>query len=274
MHYKTTYGGGLGDIINQIFRNKTYNSLNELKPEDTCDVILITHNPFAKELFQFHPKASQLNISIPGYWGPAQNAEMYKKHGISLSPDNLPVHPNSQPIFFHSTEDGDMLDSINKLSGKKVVMSAGAGEIERNIPTQLIESISNYLTDKSIFLIPVGKNYNRPQLVGGGFKRPEPTYKENPLIVSLIDKLTIPGTINLVKQADGIIACHSATCLMAWNLRKPNVTLLPRSLGSKHGIAQRQINEWTFGLAYPETQLAFNEDFKLEMLDNLLRGVQ
>ncbi len=270
MHYRTTYGGGLGDIINQIFRNGTYNSLNDLKPEDTCEVILITHNPFAKELFEFHPKAKQLDIKIPGYWAPDSNIQMYQKHGLSLIPDNLPVHNERMPVFYERPEERNLLLVKRETERKSIVISAGAGEVERNIPDHILLDIADYLWGKNVELNIVGKNYERPQ-VGGG-KRGEPfPYPERSYIHNLIDRLSIPATLNLVKQSNAVISCHSSVCLMAWNIRRPNLIFLPKSLGNKHGIAQGQINEWTFGRAYPETHLTFNEDYQHYMLDDLLR---
>jgi ADP-heptose:LPS heptosyltransferase len=260
MHYRITVGGGLGDIVNQIFYNRTYASLDNLQPEDTCEIILITHNPAATELFKWHPKANQLIIKNPGYWTPDKNYEMMAKHNLTIGPDTIKMS-FTDPTFYISSEEQGLLNTFK--DKQVIVLSAGAGEPVRNIPDILIKQITEYLNNNKYLLVPVGKTFER-------FDRFEPVYPKQDNIYSLIDKLSVPGTLNLVKQSRAVIACHSSVCLMAWNMKKHNITLLPKSMANKHGIGRGDINEWTFGRLYPQTQLVFNEDFNTRMLEKLL----
>ncbi len=71
MDYYLELGGGLGDIFNSCFRYGGYRGLLDLNENDRATVALITNNPFAWELFEWHPKRHlmdirQLPYSLPG----------------------------------------------------------------------------------------------------------------------------------------------------------------------------------------------------------------
>src|SRR4029077_16220968 len=52
------FGGGLGDIFYQMFHDGGYGALQTLTSKDRALIVLITHNPHARELFDHHPRAS------------------------------------------------------------------------------------------------------------------------------------------------------------------------------------------------------------------------
>ncbi len=72
-HYYVEYAGGLGDIFQQMYAHGTYSALEHLANDEAATVTLITHNPFASELFANHPKKNQLEVNAPGYWLPEED---------------------------------------------------------------------------------------------------------------------------------------------------------------------------------------------------------
>jgi len=62
MHHHFEFGGGLGDIFSQIYFYTGYRQLTWLAEDDTATVVLITHNPFARELFAWLPTAQRIEV--------------------------------------------------------------------------------------------------------------------------------------------------------------------------------------------------------------------
>lgn len=81
-HY-LEYGGGLGDVLSQLFYRGSYNVLRDLRPGEKAKVALITHNPFAQELFEWHPKQAQIAVVDCGYWN-AVEADPARRKKLGL----------------------------------------------------------------------------------------------------------------------------------------------------------------------------------------------
>ena len=79
MKYNIQFSGGLGDVINQIYTTNKYAFLEKLKPEDIVDIVIICSNPFADELFKYHPKANQFNIKLFNWWHPKDHIKNMNK---------------------------------------------------------------------------------------------------------------------------------------------------------------------------------------------------
>ncbi len=62
MHYHFEFGGELGDVLYEVFRTGVIGLLNGMEPSDTASILLVCHNPFAAEIFSFHPKAAQVRL--------------------------------------------------------------------------------------------------------------------------------------------------------------------------------------------------------------------
>jgi len=232
------YGGGLGDIFNALYSSRDYSDLLLLKPDEYVEIVLITHNPHAREIFDCHPRASQLVIRNPGYWMPVDDAANRIKHKL---PPPSPRPPLGRlPITFYPKESD--LEAL-KILGRcpYVVVSPTAGLSERDIPETLVELIVKELLWYGLVPAFVGRNYD---LFGRKERVPDITG-----VVNLVDKLTVPGVAEAVRNSAGVITCHSAVNLLAWHMRKPNLLLYPESVLKRH-IENK--DEHAFGIDYPE----------------------
>ena len=265
--YKIHWGGGMGDIFQGIHRSSNYPNLIHLNSEDKVDVLLICHNPFVLDFFKWHPKAGQLNVKCPGYWGPEHNEVRRKEGGFWRNEEENQIPgPGGPVVFYPSPED---VETLKQFEGKRiVVIQATAGCADRNIPVDQMDKMLKDLKDKDVVVVGIGRNYER------GDRSPEFDYSEYPWVVSMVDKLSIPGTIQLIEQSVGVIACHSCVCLMAWRVRKPNILTLPRAINHINGIGRGEKNQWTYGLFYPETQLVYSEDYSIKVIDQLLKDAK
>src|ERR1700752_572322 len=98
------YGGGVGDIFRSIFHEGGYCALAELGSGERATVVLITHNPHARELFDHHPRAGQLDIMTPGYWWATVDRAMRARLGLPRAPPQ-PPRPSHIPEFYPSAGD-------------------------------------------------------------------------------------------------------------------------------------------------------------------------
>lgn len=262
MKYAVSMGGGMGDIFHNIMKSSAYANLMNLKPEDTCDVLLICHNPFITELFKWHPKRDQLNVKWFGYWSPENDRAKREEFGAHLQ-DILPPGPDALIKFYPSPDDCEIIERLSP--HKTILISAGAGIQDRNIPDSTMEAIIGDLVKTEYSIVGVGRTYERE---GGHREYEYPMI--SPQVVSLVDKLSIPGVIHLTSMCRGVISCHSAVCLMAWWFRKPNMLVVPKNVSHANGINRGENNDWTFGLFQLEGQLVYAEEYTAESLATFL----
>lgn len=258
MHYYIEYGGGLGDVLHQMYQNFSYNVLDHLGRFDTAEISLITHNPHVVELFKWHPNAGKITVTDYGYWSPAQDAEKRKQHNLPPHGANgqLPVFPG--PIkFYPDPEEQHLVDMLKGRRGY-FVMSAAAGLQERSIPDEIIDKILFYFSGCGMPMVAIGRNYERH-----GRKEREFGPMSELFIFNMIDRLSVPGTAAIVQNSLGVICCHSSMSILSWQEQKPTLLLYPQSVKEKH-INNR--DQWVFGIDYPTTVHAEFSEFTTEYL--------
>ncbi len=235
------FGGGLGDIFYRMFRDGGYGALETLMPPDRADIVLMTHNPHARELFDHHPRVSQFDIRDLGYWGPEEDASMRQRHGL---PRRAPKSaPAAAPEFYPSPLDREWIERLRGTA--YVVFSVTAGLVERDVPAHLVEYTVERALAHSLLPVLVGRNYPR-------FNRREQRV-HRPGVLDLIDRLTVPGVALVVRHSLGVVCCHSAINILAWLLRKPQLLLYPQSVYDRH-IARR--DRCAFGIDFEECRHA------------------
>ncbi len=253
MNFYAEFGGGLGDVFHQIFTQGHYPGLEYLDEWDECTVALISHNPFVKELFEWHPKRAQIEVIECGYWNRDDRAENATKRNEFGLP---PFHPGGGrvlgcfdrdgfPQFYPSPQDVDRVKAFDDAVGLRniVVIAAGAGLPARNIPMSILEGTIVQLQASGFHPVIVGRTYDR-------YGRSEPFADGTPPgCPNLIDELSVPGMVSLVWNCAGIVCGHSAVNMLGWFLRKPQLLLYPESVERVH-VTPR--SWWTPGIDLPE----------------------
>lgn len=247
------YGGGLGDIINQIFNKGSYQFISTLTYESAL-IALICHNPHVVELFNWHPKKDNFEVRFFEWWHPDQNRKNKIKHNLPLSQKYKVT--KGDPIFYSSPEDKKIL--IN-LPQKFYVLSASAGIKDRNIPNSILDIILN---NSDIPIISVGRTYER---IHKETPREE-IILDHPNVINLVDKLSVPGTLNLLDKSCGLITCHSALNIYGWYKRLPTLLLYPQETYNEHF---KTSNEWSFGKDFPETIHKKFTEFNIKDIEKL-----
>ncbi len=243
MKYHLSYHGGLGDILlNMQVDNCSYNLLGEMEPHDTAVVGVTSPNPYAKELFTLHPKRKQIRcVFYPwdtkriGYpplrmsWITSQR-QLDENWGANYAPMN-----DSKLIFYPTDLDKAQLD---KLPENIIVIHAGAGDTGRVLPGDLAIRAGQEVLDHGYVPVYVGRSYamaaqhnshNEQHGVAEG-------------AVSLIDKLSVPGTLALVDRAKGAITSYSSITIACWALQKKRLMLVHESIRDTIVLGRPRIN--------------------------------
>jgi len=277
------YGGGLGDVLAQLFYKGSYNRLRDLGPEATAKVALVSHNPFVRELFEWHPKRAQIEVVECGYWHGVE-AEVAGRHKFGLPaagalyrlvdrdrPKDLEFYPSAEDLAVleellksetrNPKPEGNPKSEIR--SPKIIVLALAAGLPDRNVPDDLAGGIVTRLVAAGYLPVLVGRTYER-------HGRSEEHRRRCPQwgAVDLVDRLSVPGVCRLVQTSVGMVTCHSALNLLGWHLRKPQLLLYPQSVWERHF---ERPDQWGFGLGFPETVHA---EFSLMTVDHVTRFLE
>lgn len=235
------FGGGLGDVINQCYRFGDYKYLGGIT-EKTA-ILLFCHNPYAVEIFNQHPNSKLFDLRYEGYPGiPEGNRIRERLEQSGLRRAHPPSHHNARDITFYPTKED--LEVLSSLPSSYVSFQPFSGCSDRDVPPHIVEDIDKYFASVGVPLVLLGRNYKRPAKL-----TTEQTASKT--IISTVDKLTVPGTIELVKRSKLFIGGHSSMCLLAWHNRIKNYILVPKDVEEKWF---RGSNEWNFGMNYENSR--------------------
>lgn len=234
------FGAGLGDIVTVMYSSARYNALDKLGPDEKATIVLMSHNPFAKELFLWHRNSSRFEIKDLGFWWPKDDSEKRAFH--KLPPAQPFVYePQESCRFYPAPSDHQTLEYLHSI-GPYVVVSASAGGPDRNIPKELVERTVDVFLRCSIPVVVIGRTY--------GEHRSEVPVDERPDVINLVDRLTIPGTAVAIEKAAGVFCCHSSISLLSWRLKKPVFLLYPEDVRKRDF---HSVHQYTIGKDYPTT---------------------
>lgn len=240
------FGAGFGDVVTLMYTSDRYNSLEHIGDEDVT-VVLMCHNPFVRELFQWHPNADRLKIMDLGFWWPKEDAERRAFH--KLPPAQPFVYQVQKSCrFYPSPEDIGILQYLYSLNGY-VLINASAGGLDRNIPSHLCERSIDVFLEAGYTVVVIGRTY--------GENRAEVKIADRPNVVNLIDCLSIPGTALAIEKASGVFCCHSSVSLLSWHLRRPVFLLYPEDVKKRDF---HSVHQYTIGKDFPTTMhMEFSE---------------
>ena len=258
------FGGGLGDIITQMYLSNRYIYLDTIK--EMTDVLFITHNPFAIEILDYHKNKHLMNILYSDWVPPGKMClDIYNKFGLNPSSKIQTIfnkNRNNIHIYLSDKEN----EFIKSLSNKYVVIQPYAGAYIRDIPENIFVMIVDKLIEKgynSKDILIVGRNYKRydikanihsDEIVGNTLLNKT---------TNLIDKISVRLFIKLVSKCSYFIGTHSSGCNIAWYNRIPNLILFDEATKARHFD---KLDEWSFGKDFPESTHSTFENFNEGLL--------
>ncbi len=246
-HRFVEFGAGLGDVVTLMYTSARYNSLESIGPEERVTIVLMSHNPFAHELFKWHRNAARMEVRDLGFWWPKEDAEKRAFHKLpSAQPFVYEVQKSCR--FYPSPEDLATLSYLESLGGY-VVVSASAGGTDRNIPAETCERAIDVFLEAGYPVVVTGRTY--------GDIRKEVPIRPRADVINLIDCLSVPGTAMALEQASGVFCSHSAMCLLAWHMKRPVFLLYPEDVRRRDF---HSVHQYTIGKDFPTTMhMEFSE---------------
>ena len=240
-------GGGLGDVFMYLYSTNTYELLETCGPERRATFFLNSHNPFARELFEWHPKREFFQVHDETPWIQSTDPEARRRLGHPTTDQitHPPGFPSNRPKtlrFYPSPGDLEILERFTPV--RPFLMAClSASSHERNIPETIYKSAFDACRRRGVPVVVVGRSY--------GSDRPHrEIVVSEPGVTCLVDRLTVPGTARLVQLSSGLFTAHSSMNLVGWYERKPQFLCYPEMTRQAHFI---QPNPWAFGKDLPDT---------------------
>lgn len=246
--------GGLGDAFIALHESVAYEILDELGVDDRARIIINSHNPFVSEIFKWHPKAKKIDLVIakqffPDYFDPAKREEA----GLpATSPIACEPRTRAPITFYPSPEDKAVLSTAIP-KGPFLAAALSASGTDRNLPPAMVNTALAAANRMGIPVVLLGRNYVC------AFHDKQEIQPSGDGLIDLIDRLSVPGTVEVVKRATAVLSCHSCLLLAAWYERKPAFAAYPLFYAESDFWRP---SPFSFGKDYPESEHMLFEDYK------------
>lgn len=228
-HY--VFGGGLGDVINDIYRNDGYAALQGAPRTEKCRVSIISHNPACKELFQHWPGGADMDVRQYEYWHPKKDAYMRVKNQFPRETPKSAIPKWAKFEFYNHPGDAEVL---TELPDEYVVFSVSAGEPDRSYPQAIRMMLSMPGMHGDLPCVGIGRVYER----NGRSEDSMPCCS----FYNLIDRISLPATLNVVRdpRCKGVVCAHSSISMLAGWENKPQLLLYDEATRQRHFQAKDQ----------------------------------
>lgn len=240
------YKGGLGDVLMRAYRHCSYRLLAEIT--EPTPVVLVCHNPHARELFDLHPKRHLMEFRDLPYWDPPLDAAKRAEYNLP-GETPMPAHCGDSGMDYYAS-DADWEHLRPLCMRPYVAIAPSAGMPCRHVEPRWVVCWIEMALKCGITPVLLGRSYGRLGRVEdfAGYEREG--------VVNLIDKLTVPGSFLAIRGAVGVCSAHSAAALAAWFELKPLLLVYPEDTRVGHFLRE---DHWSFGMARGDTFQACND---------------
>jgi hypothetical protein len=221
------FTAGLGDVIRTCYLTRSLQHLEEAA--SPVSVLVASHNPFSMELFRFHRNATQFVLYDLGHkyqellgklTAREINEEICRFAGVDhASLVRGPADPGYRPTF-------DAPDNVAS-SGHIVFQPFAGNNGYRGLPSGLTERIVPVLREQPCPVFLVTRNYLRGTAGPGALHGDEDAHQWAGGNITVLDSLSTPATLNLVKSSRAVVGSFSSLVQAAWFEDKPVATFYP-----------------------------------------------
>jgi hypothetical protein len=237
------FSAGLGDVIRVCYQSASYRVLSETT--QPVPVIVASHNPFAIEIFRHHRNAANFilydfahkfeEFFNAGLRGPDISRALCEFAGTDYATLIRGKADGHVPVF-------DAPDSID--STGHIVFQPFAGNASyRSLPPAVVESTVQALRQLPWQVFIVTRSYFRPGVRGKTIHAVEDARALEGGNITVLDSLTVPATLNLIKSARAYVGSWSSLQQAAWFEHKPVAVFYPENY-----IDARKSTGYAFGL--------------------------
>lgn len=247
------FGAGLGDVIRVIHLNASYQHISTTKAP--VNVILASHNPFAIEIFRHHRNASNfvlyelghkyIEFLRAGLKGRAVTQALMDFAGLPMESLLSGPSDGTPPVF-------DAPDNVH--SHGHVVFCPFAGSVgARTFTPSFTEKLVKVLRRAPVPVYIVTRSFPRAEPSGRVIHTSEDARMFAGGNIQVLDSLTVPATLNLVRNASAYVGSWSSLQQAAWFEKKPVAVFYPVDWGD---VTKR--TAYAFGLDRPD---CFHSDY-------------
>lgn len=258
------FAAGLGDVIRVCYQNASYRMLSEAT--QPVPVIVASHNPFSIEIFRHHRNAKNFilydlahkyeEFLNAGLRGPDISRALCDFAGVDYAKLTRGPANGHVPVF-------DAPDDID--SKGHIVFQPFAGHApHRSLPHDLIEKTVRVLRQLTCRVFVVTRSYFRPDLKGKTVHSVEDARSVGGGNITVLDSLTVPATLNLIKNSRAYVGSWSSLQQAAWFENKPVAVFYPEKhydIVQRTGYAFGMDRENTLGREYPQVDAAELAEF-------------
>jgi len=256
------FAAGLGDVIRVCYQTCAYRVLSETT--HPLPVLVASHNPFAIEIFRHHRNAKNFILYDLGHKyqeflhaglrGPDISRALCEFAGLNYATLLRGSAEGHVPVF-------DAPDDIP--STGHIVFQPFAGVPERSLPSAVIEQTLQVLRKLPCQVFIVTRSYPRS---GGGklIHNVEDARSFAGGNVTVLENLSTPAALNLVKKCHAYVGSWSSLQQAAWFEHKPVAVFYPVNyvdVRLRTDYAFGMDRENTLGREFPSLDMAELESF-------------
>lgn len=248
------FSAGLGDVIRTCYLRASYRVLSEASRP--VPVIMASHNPFSVEIFRHHRNAGNFVL-----YDLAHKFEEFFNAGlrgpdISRALCEFAGHDYGKLIRGDACGHVPVFDAPDHVdSSGHIVFQPFAGNASyRSLPPELIEKTARALRQLPYQVFVVTRSYFRPGVTGKTIHAVEDARSLEGGNITVLDSLTVPATLNLIKSCRAYVGSWSSLQQAAWFENKPVAVFYPPNyldVRKQTGYAFGMNRENTLGREYP-----------------------
>lgn len=253
------FAAGLGDVIRSIYLNASYGVLSAAT--QPTPIIMASHNPFAIEIFRYHRNAKNFIL-----YDLAHKFEEFFHaglRGIDINRALCGFAGVDHAKLIRGNADGHVpvFDAPDEAeSTGHIVFQPFAGNAPyRSLPPELIEKTTQVLRKLPYQVFIITRSYIRPGAKGKVIHANEDARSLEGGNITVLDSLTVPATLNLIKTCRAYVGSWSSLQQAAWFENKPVAVFYPENyvdVQKQTGYAFGMNRENTFGREYPKVDAA------------------
>jgi hypothetical protein len=258
------FAAGLGDVIRTCYLNAAYRVLCETT--QPVPIILASHNPFAVEIFRHHRNAKYFILyDLAHKFEEFFNAGL---RGVDINRALCDFAGVDHAELIRGSSDGHspVFDAPDEVDSQgHIVFQPFAGNASyRSLPPELIEKTVQVLRQLPCQVFVVTRSYVRPGLKEKTIHAVEDARSLEGGNITVLDSLTVPATLNLIKSSRAYVGSWSSLQQAAWLENKPVAVFYPVNY-----IAMQKHSAYSFGMGrentmgceYPQVDAALLEAF-------------
>ncbi len=226
--YFAYYAAGLGDVIRVIYQTESYKYISEAT--SPVPIIVASHNPFTLEIFRYHRNAKNFILYDLGH----KFSEFILKglRGVDITNACFDFVGFEQSFFLRKkAADGYVptFDAPDDVDSKgHIVFQPFAGNTDaRSFKSGLIEKIIDVLRRQNRQVYILTRSYIRKGISGKVVHSGEDASKYAGGNIIVLDNLSVPASLNLIKTCSAYIGSWSSMQQAAWFENKPVSVFYP-----------------------------------------------